>query len=799
MIIYENQLDRFVSDVVLNNISDILTANLRARHLSGGSPGEINSWNNSLHFMKDVLQCPEIPTDCKVAIEYNIPQTSKRVDFMILGADREKRDHIVIVELKQWAKVQKVADAFRHSVLSDLHSHQPTAHPSYQAFSYKSLILNYCDMQGMNYDSLSPCAYLHNMSEDYRPVLEDELYSDWTREAPVFLKNDVLKLRRFILRYITARSANDELLYHIDFGRLKPTKSLQDSLDSMLCGNEEFRMIDEQAVAYDYIMDSIRKSQKDGKKHVLIIRGGPGTGKSVLAINVLADCIRKLGLNASYITKNSAPRNCYAKLLSRGNARREVDLQIAISSPFKLPNIPVNGLDVGIYDEAHRMMKKPYMYPGEDMLRDAIAAAKTSVFFVDDDQRITTKDIYSADTIREYALAAGAVLETKEPYELTSQFRCNGSDGYIAFLDHVLGFRETANTRLDTGNFDFRVFDTPQEMKDALSAADNGRNRSRMCAGYCYDWNVKHHRGDWDVVIEDFKAKWNLENDAAFAVNPASFNEIGCIHTVQGMEFDYVGVIIGKDLLCRGGAVRTDQTAVSRDDKSSGIRSCRNAALADRLIRNTYKVLLTRGLKGCYVFCEDAALRDYLRSFLPASEPEPVAEDTPAQIPVLEVQSSPEPTPEPEIVQFPSSEAEEGGLVRLPVVGEIAAGHEHFMEEDIITYIAVSPGELHPNTPGKYFFLKVSGDSMIGADIEDGDAVLIRRMSNPRGDLKDGDIVACMVHGDRATLKTFYRRPNGILLHPENPAYDDIFVPFEEFFIGEARIIGKKVGVWSMD
>ncbi len=135
-----------------------------------------------------------------------------------------------------------------------------------------------------------------------------------------------------------------------------------------------------------------------------------------------------------------------------------------------------------------------------------------------------------------------------------------------------------------------------------------------MCAGYCYDWNVKNHRGEWDIVIEGFQAKWNLENDNIFAVNPESFEQIGCIHTVQGMEFDYVGVIIGKDLIYRDGHVLTDKNAISKDDHTSKIRQCKNASLADRLIKNTYKVLLTRGQKGCFVYCEDKQLRDYLKS-----------------------------------------------------------------------------------------------------------------------------------------------------------------------------------------
>ncbi len=618
MIIYEDTIGNFSNDVILNTISDKLYDSLRSNHLSGGSESEINSWNNSLQFMKNVLDTPDIPRDCSVAIEYNIPQTSKRVDFMILGQDDEHTDHVVIVELKQWAKVEKVNDTFRHSVMSDLRSHEPVAHPSYQAYTYKSLIMNYGGAEDLKADSLNPCAYLHNMSDNYRHVLEDSIYSEWTSEAPVFLKSDVLKLRSFINRYVKARSADDRLLYKIDYGRIKPTKCLQDSIDSMLCGNKEFEMIDEQAVAYDFIMNAIKSSAKDQKKHVIIIQGGPGTGKSVLAVNVLADSISKLGYNASYITKNSAPRNCYQALLAKGNSKKMVDLKLAFRSPHSLPFVPENGIDVGIFDEAHRMQKKPYMYKGDDMLRDAISAARVSVFFVDEDQRITTNDCYTIDLIQQYAREAGAVLETKEPFVLQSQFRCNGSDGYIAFLDDVLELRKTANVTLDKNDFDFRVFDKPEMMREALRIYNSERNKARMCAGYCYDWNVKNNRGDWDIVIEEFQAKWNLQNDSIFAINPESFDQVGCIHTVQGMEFDYIGVIIGRDMIYRDGHVCTDRSAISKDDKTSKIKQCKDEALADRLIRNTYKVLLTRGQKGCFVYCEDDALKEYLRSRISA-------------------------------------------------------------------------------------------------------------------------------------------------------------------------------------
>lgn len=617
MIIYNKSLKDFRTDVTFNMMQSILLKTLREKGLSGGSASEINSWNNSLHFMKDVLDDSYFDNECQVAIEYNIPQTSKRVDFMIMGNNNDE-DHVVIIELKQWARVNKVDDNCDHSIMSDLRSHEPVAHPSYQAYSYKQLILDYCnDFISINNETLKPCAYLHNLSEEYRPVIEDNLYHEWIEEAPVFLQSDVLKLRNFIKNYIKLKANDGSLLYKIEEGRLKPTKSLQDALDSMLCGNEEFHMIDEQVVAYDKIMKAIKESQNDSRKHVLIITGGPGTGKSVLAINILARCIIDLKLNASYITKNMAPRKCYANLLAKGNAKKMVNLQKAIQSPWCLPNTIYNGLDVGIFDEAHRMQKKPYRYLGNDMLEDAIKASKVSVFFVDDDQRITINDKYDVNSIIMYAKKENAVIH--KPYELTSQFRCDGSDGYISFLNNLLEIKQTANTNFEFNNLKVKVFDDPNKMRDELRELNKINNKTRMIAGYCYDWNVKNKKGDWDIIIlpNGFKAKWNLANDDHWAVNPNSFEEIGCIHTCQGMEFDYVGVFIGKDLYFKDGHVHTNRNAISKDDKTSGIRlKTTSDEEADKLIRRTYKVLLTRGIKGCYIYCEDESLRNYLKEKL---------------------------------------------------------------------------------------------------------------------------------------------------------------------------------------
>lgn len=164
-------------------------------------------------------------------------------------------------------------------------------------------------------------------------------------------------------------------------------------------------------------------------------------------------------------------------------------------------------------------------------------------------------------------------------------------------------------------NFDLKVFDNPNQMRDELRKLNDINNKTRMVAGYCYDWNVKNNRGEYDIFLEDgFFAKWNLQNDKLWAINPKSFEEVGCIHTAQGLEFDYVGVFMGKDISFNKetNQIVLDKTKISQDDRSSGIKSAK-VDLANQLIKNTYKTLLTRGQKGCYIYAEDPDLRDYIR------------------------------------------------------------------------------------------------------------------------------------------------------------------------------------------
>ena len=619
MLVYTATKGQFNTDVMLNQLSDKILLSLIAKNIHAGEAAEYRSWQNSLTFMRNVLDDPAIPDDAEVAIEYQIPRTSKRVDFMIAGADTSDRGNVVIVELKQWESAEKVDDEMLHSVKAFTGGgNRIVSHPSYQAYSYAAFIRNSSEQVQDENISVTPCAYLHNYDNRYVSALNDEIYRIWYEEAPFFIKTQVLELRNFIKKFISKRSRTGDLLYKIDNGRIRPSKSLQDCLVSLMKGNKEFMLLDDQVVVYDMCRKIMSQCQKDMKKRTIIIQGGPGTGKSVLAINLLKEFTTK-GLNASYCTKNSAPRQAYLTLLSKSDLKREVDIKQLFRSPFGLCKVPANFYDCLIVDEAHRLVKKMYGdFQGENQIKECIAASLFTIFLIDENQKITTKDIGSVEEIKKWAALLGSRVIDNEETHLTSQFRCNGSDQFIQLLNNILQIGEHVDVDLSELNFDIRVFDNPNEWRDALRQLNQVNNKTRMVAGYCYDWDVKNHRGDFDIYLEDgFKAKWNLAEDNIWAINPRSFEEVGCIHTTQGLEFDYVGVLIGKDLRYdpQTGRIVIDQSMISKDDKSSGIRGAA-PQIAEILIKNTYKTLLTRGQKGCYIYCEDEDLRRYLKEIL---------------------------------------------------------------------------------------------------------------------------------------------------------------------------------------
>ncbi len=344
-----------------------------------------------------------------------------------------------------------------------------------------------------------------------------------------------------------------------------------------------------------------------------------GTGKSVVAIQLLCDLIQK-GYSANYVTKNAAPRNVYFEKLKQNKFKLNY-----IKSLFKgsgsFIDVPNNYFDCLIADEAHRLNSKSGMFQnlGENQIKEIIHTSRVSVFLIDENQRVTTSDIGSIDLIKHYAEIEGSAVYSGEELNLVSQFRSNGSDGYLAFLDNMLEIRPTANYELDM-DYDIKLFSDPNKMRDALREKNKINNKSRMLAGYCYNWVTKKdmYSDICDINLENnFHAKWNFGNTSTWAIDETSFDQVGCIHTSQGLEFDYVGVIIGKDLIYKDNHVLTDFTKRAKTDTSlKGIKTTKNYKLADENIRNTYRTLLSRGQKGCYIYCEDKELLKHMSKML---------------------------------------------------------------------------------------------------------------------------------------------------------------------------------------
>ena len=570
-----------------------------------------------MEYMYKVLNDDAIPENAGIAIEYNIPQTAKRVDFMVSGYDAAHKPGMVIIELKQWSKLEKVEDTVLVNTFTG-HANRNVVHPSYQAWSYAQLISDYNTSVQDQKIQLQPCSYLHNYVRKDCDPLDDAQYDDYTKEAPAFTKGQVFDLRRFIEK--TVKYGDDKaILYEIDHGKIKPSKSLQNAIASMLKGNPEFIMIDEQRVVYEEVLQLSAKCQEDHKKRTIICEGGPGTGKSVIAVQLLS-ALTNRGQFVQYVSKNSEPRKVYAAKLKGSIKKSSVDNMFKGSGSYtEIGNNVINTL---LVDEAHRLNEKSGMFQnlGENQIKEIIHSAMCSVFFIDESQRVTMKDIGSISEIEKWAKE-----EDSEVYymKLLSQFRCNGSNGYLSWVDDVLQIRETANFNLDGLDYDIEVFDTPQEVLDKIKEKNKIANKARLLAGYCWQWPSKYRKDTiyHDIQIGDFGISWNLDNGKVFAIDENSVNEAGCIHTTQGLEFDYVGVIIGDDLRYEDGKIITDfEKRASTDQSIKGIKKLykenKEEALqrADEIIKNTYRTLMTRGMKGCYVYCTDTNLRNYLKN-----------------------------------------------------------------------------------------------------------------------------------------------------------------------------------------
>lgn len=609
MILYSSRVSDFIENINNNKISNILEKTKQKELYEGTTLSEKQSWEKSLKYMSEILRQTSIPKDCTVSLEYNLPMTSSRIDFMLCGYDNANKKNVLIVELKQWSKVNQIenSDILLETYIGN--GLKKVVHPSYQAWSYKMLLKDFNQNIQENNIIVDACSILHNYIPNNNDPIIDNKFIELIKEVPIFFQNDEDKIIELINKKFFYGD-NLSIIQEIDSSKLLPSKSLQENIDKLLKGNKEFKLIDNQMIIYDELLSTIKKEEKN----VIIVEGGPGTGKSVIAINLLANLTNQ-GKLCQYVSRNTAPRVIYGAKLKGTLNKTSIDNLFKTSGAYTETDKDI--FDVLIVDEAHCLTEKSGLFNnfGENQIKEIIRSSKSAIFFIDEKQKVHLNDIGTKNEIKKWATSLNANIVE---FKLESQFRCNGSDNYLKFIDYLLGITSDYVGKI---NYDISVCNTPQELESIIKIKNAENNKSRIVAGYCWNWNKDEiNNTDYhDIQIGDYGISWNLGSKQTFAIDE-SVNEAGCIHSVQGLEFDYVGVIIGEDLYFKNAKVCTDfQNHASSDPSFKGIKKMykENEIMAreisDTIIKNTYRVLLTRGIKGCYIYCVNEKLNNYFK------------------------------------------------------------------------------------------------------------------------------------------------------------------------------------------
>ncbi len=615
MIVYSSCARDFCEHVDSNMIIGMIESEYLKKLGAHPGPGEKGAWRNSLGHMERVVRRSGVPDDCGVLVEFVIPATSKRIDFVITGKDEQEQQNMVVVELKQWVSA-KATDMDDIVITAFRHGEQPTTHPSYQARAYSDLLTHFNEAVQTDGIQVQPCGYLHN----YRPSNPEPLLSSVYREslvrAPLYFQDDQGKLEAFLHQHV-GQGKGMEMLFRIDQGRIRPSRQLMDSVRDMMDGNVTFTLIDEQKVAYESIMKTVRASRDSRKRMTIIVRGGPGTGKSVISMQAFSEMIR-MSQNARFVAPNASFRDVMQTMLLDGRSRERTMIQALFAGSGSFWDMVAPVFDVLVVDEAHRLKGKgAYQYRGVNQVDDIIRASIVNIFFIDEEQQIRPTDIGSVEEIHKFADKYNSpVFE----HQLETQFRCSGATGYLAWVEDVLRIKRTANyDGWDRDAFEFAICDSPGEIRERIRNKQKEGFRARLLAGYAWPWSPERDNPNGeiaDVAIPEFgfAMPWNSRRTSTkWAIDPKGIDQIGCVHTSQGLEFDYVGVLIGDDLeyLPDMGSFFSDYRKTYDTTGKKGLKE--DQQRLNQYIRNIYRILLSRGMKGCYVFCTDPKLQAYMR------------------------------------------------------------------------------------------------------------------------------------------------------------------------------------------
>ncbi|MFA4820084.1 MAG: DUF2075 domain-containing protein [Candidatus Aenigmatarchaeota archaeon] len=609
-----------MADTIQNQIADKILEQFENYYGRRPSPSEITSWRNSLQYMKNVIEYNSLYGNF-IILEHELPYSTERIDFIIFGKSETGQEMIVVIELKQWEKV-KDCDIDNNVITFVGGSERMQAHPSFQVRGYAFYLKDFVEVLHENSIVLEACVYCHNYSKKKESVLFYPKFKEIEKQFPIFAKEDFEHLGKYLKSKLSGGKGL-EIFNRFSNSPICPSKKLIEVTKKMIGGQNVFNLIDEQIAANNTIIDRAKKCSKLKKKSVIIIKGGPGTGKSVIALNALAELLSK-GLTVYHATGSKA----FTETLRKVVGPRAANLFKYFNS---FTHHKENEINILICDEAHRIRKtsnsrftKAEFKTNTPQIEELIGAAKVSIFFIDDNQVVRPDEIGNTNLIRKTAEKFDAEIYE---FELKTQFRCSGSDGYLNWVDNILDIRETAN-RILTKNekMEFRIFNSPRELYDEIKKKNAEKsNSARLVAGFCWPWSDPNPDGTLkeDIIIGDFRITWEAKNEAKklapgipkaalWAWDPNGVNQAGSIYTIQGFEFEYVGIIFAKDLVWD--SEKNEWTGKPENSADSMVKRDKKNFI--NFVKNVYRVLLTRGMKGCYVYFMDENTRKYFEQHI---------------------------------------------------------------------------------------------------------------------------------------------------------------------------------------
>ncbi|MGW1193559.1 DUF2075 domain-containing protein [Streptomyces sp. NPDC002559] len=598
-----------------------LTEQFTRRHGYQPTSSEARSWERSIPALTAALNDAGLG-DVEVMLEYALPMNSKRADAVLAGVHPRTGDpSYVVVELKQWSGVVPDED---DPLLCHVPSYtQPVLNPIEQVRRYCEYLVNFNASVTGHPERVGGVALLHNATEFDVAALREIESEQWGQLFAGDTRSGFINyVRSWLSPEYSGAAAADALLA----AKTVPSKQLMAVAAQEVREREQFVLLDEQQVAYRKVLNAVRKAQRSDHKEVVVITGGPGTGKSVIALSLLGELYRR-GIPALHATGSQSFTRTMRKVA--GARKREVQDLFKYFNSFMTTE--KNSLDVLVCDEAHRIRETSAnrytpaaRRTGKQQIDELIDVAKVPVFLLDEHQVVRPGEMGTVEEIRAAAARRGLNCPV---VNLESQFRCGGSDVYLRWVVRLLGLESGGPVAWHPDDrMKLLLADSPEEMESFLDGCRGQRYSARMSAGYCWHWSPEPKPGQplpADVKIGAWARPWNLRGDrsvsgappsALWATDPAGFGQIGCVYTAQGFEYDWSGVIIGPDLVWRGDRWVTDRTA-SKDPVFK--RSTSNADV-DRLIRNTYKVLLTRGMVGTVVYSTDRETQEKLRELVGA-------------------------------------------------------------------------------------------------------------------------------------------------------------------------------------